>query len=107
MPLSCVEAQNALHHLQSLETEFNQTLSAAAEAKDEDSANESITKAKSLKSVIEREMAALREQLPFRLERDLNLKEQYESQIHLLKTTGFLERLQSGQEGIKAINGQE
>ena len=61
MPLSCVEAQNALQRLQSLETEFNQTLSAAAEAKDEDSANEAITKAKALKQTIEREMAALRE----------------------------------------------
>ena len=61
MPLSCVEAQNALHHLQSLEQEFNQTLSAAAKAPDQESARQAITKAKALKQTIEREMAALRE----------------------------------------------
>ena len=64
MPLSCVEAQNALHHLQSLEQEFNQTLSAAAKAPDQESARQAITKAKALKQTIEREVAALREQLP-------------------------------------------
>lgn len=40
------------------------------------------------------------------LEKELRLHEQYESQKHILKTTGILETLPSGQEGITGIDGQ-
>lgn len=101
MPLSCAAAKAALHRLQSLEAEFNETLSAAATAKDEESANKAIAKAKDLKQTIERAIAALREQLPPRLERELNLREQYEEQINILRLNNLLERLPSGKEGFR------
>ena len=60
----CQELRADLQALKSLAEEFNQTLSAAAKATDQESARQAITKAKALKQTIEREIAALREQLP-------------------------------------------
>ena len=60
----CQELRADLQALKSLAEEFNQTLSAAAKAPDQESARQAITKAKALKQTIEREIAALREQLP-------------------------------------------
>lgn len=41
------------------------------------------------------------------LEKELQLKEQYESQQQILKTTGILEMLSNGQKGITGIDGKE
>ena len=95
---SCSELQADLAALKALGAEFDRALSAAAKAPDQESARQAITKAKALKQTIERSIAALREQLSPRLERELNLREQYDKQRALWEGLG-LSRLE-------AINGQ-
>lgn len=67
-----------------------------------------LTKAKELQAELERKRNVLQEKLwPFEKLPQKELKEQYESQKEILARAGVLEKLSSGDLGIKAIDNQE
>jgi hypothetical protein len=95
----CEQLKQEYNNLKSLKQEFDLEYEKAVETRN-------TARAKELKIEIERKMAELSEKLhPF--ERVLNLREQYESQREILQRTGILEKLSSGEMGIKGIDGKE
>jgi hypothetical protein len=96
---SCNEAQSALAEIKSLKGEFERAYAEAIRTGD-------LRESKELRSRIEQKMIFLREAV-FPLERELNLKTQYESQKATLESAGILERLTSGEMGITCIDGKE
>lgn len=96
---SCSEAQSALGEIQSLKADFDHAYGEAIRTGD-------LARARELRSLIERKMVSLREAV-FPLERELNLKGQYESQRTILEEAGILERLSSGEMGVNGIDGKE
>ena len=66
-----------------------------------------LTETKRLKVELEIELAKVSEKLVSPLERALNLKEQYESQVKILEDTGILQELKNGSLGIIDIEGNE
>ena len=99
MPNKHEQLNKELKHLKTLKTEFEKELDAARETKD-------TTRARELKTQLERETAELEEKVnPF--ERILNLEEQYKSQRDILERTGVIGELSDGELGIKAIDNEE
>jgi hypothetical protein len=92
--LSCNEAQTALAEIQSLKTEFDRVLEDAIRTGE-------LTRARALRSGLESRMRELRESLISPVERKLDVKHQYESQRRVLESAGILERLPSGEQGIR------
>jgi hypothetical protein len=68
---------------------------------------ELINKIKSLKTEINSNINIISEKLVSKLEKELNLKEQYNSQIEILKNTGLIEKLSNGQYGLIGIDNKE
>ena len=101
--LSCSEAQSALTEIKSLKGDFDRAYAEAIRTGN-------LAHAKELRSLIEQKVVSLREAV-FPLERELNLKNQYESQKGILASAGILERFPSpeGKEalGIHGIDGKE
>jgi hypothetical protein len=97
--LSCNEAQTALAEIKSLKTEFDRALENAIRTGE-------LERARTLRSGLESRMRELREGLISPVERKLDLKRQYESQRQVLDTAGILDRLPSGEHGIRGIDGK-
>jgi len=96
---SCNEAQSALAEIKSLKGDFERAYAEAIRTGD-------LAHANGLRSLIEQKVISLREAV-FPLERELNLKSQYESQKIILEKAGILEHLPSGEMGINGIDGKE
>jgi hypothetical protein len=92
--LFCNEAQTALAEIKSLKTEFDRVLEDAIRTGE-------LERARTLRSDLESRMRELRESLVSPVERKLDLKRQYESQRRVLESAGILERLPSGEQGIR------
>lgn len=104
MPIreECQQIQNDFESLKSLRDEFARELDEAVKTGE----IEKIEKAEKLKTEIEAKLASLKEQVN-PLERILHVREQYEKQRNILEQTGVLERLSSGEMGIRGIDGKE
>jgi hypothetical protein len=66
-----------------------------------------INKIKSLKAEINFNINIISEKMMSELEKELNLKEQYNSQIKILINTGLIEKLSNGQYGLIGIDNKE
>ena len=86
-----------LNALESLQTVFDQQLESGK-----------LDEALKTKQELEKGMKALQERVnPLKIEGITDLPEQYEKQKELLKQSGLLETISTGEIGIKAVNGQE
>lgn len=92
--LSCNEAQTALAEINSLKTEFDRALEDVIKTGE-------LERARTLRSGLESRMRELRESFISPVERKLDVKHQYESQRRVLESAGILERLPSGEQGIR------
>jgi hypothetical protein len=68
---------------------------------------ELINKIKSLKTEINSNINIISEKLISKLEKEFNLKEQYNSQIEILTNNGLIEKLSNGQYGLIGIDNKE
>ncbi|MEK7097398.1 MAG: hypothetical protein AAB906_00955, partial [Patescibacteria group bacterium] len=99
--ITCPQLQSDLAQLKSLQQEFNLALDKGREAGD-------LKLAQTLKAQIEQKMASLKEKLwPFQELPKPELEKQYQSQKEIFQKTGILERLSTGELGIKGIDNQE
>lgn len=97
----CEQLELELKGIKSLKAEFDLEYQKALETGN-------LEKVKKLKAELEQKGDALREKLwPFEFLPSKELKEQYESQRAILIKAGILEKLSSGELGIKAIDGKE
>lgn len=92
--LSCNEAQSALAEIKSLKTEFERVLEDAIQTGE-------LERARTLRSGLESRVRELREILISPVERKLDVKHQYESQRRILESADILQRLPSGEQGIR------
>ncbi len=101
MPSQCEQIKKELEDLKTLKKEFDLERQEAAETKN-------LVKAKELKVELEQKRDALSEKLwPFENLPQKELKKQYESQKEILEQVGMLEKLSTGEMGIKAIDNKE
>lgn len=98
-PQECNQLRAELSALETLKAEFNAAYEEAVITGD-------LAQVRVLKIELQQKIAELREKLN-PLERLLFLREQYEQQRAILENTGVLERLASGELGIKGIDGKE
>jgi hypothetical protein len=68
---------------------------------------ELINKIESLKTEINSNINIISEKLVSKLEKEFNLKEQYNSQIEILTNTGLIEKLSNGQYGLIGIDSKK
>lgn len=88
-----------------LEQEYQQ-LEADKARFDEAMKVQNVAEAKRLQQVLDAQIATLSEKLN-PLERKLELKKQYEAQVGILQKTGLIEKLSTGNFGLRGIDGQE
>jgi len=97
----CEQFKQEYDHLKTLQQEFKLEYQKAVKTG-------KLEKAQSLKKEMEEKMASLEKKLwPFEHLSRKELKEQYESQKQILEKTGILEKLSSGEMGIKGIDNHE
>ena len=101
MPSQCEKIKQEYENLKTLKSEFDLEYQKAVETGN-------LTKAKELKTELEQKRNALSEKLwPFETLPQKELKEQYESQKEILERVGILEKLSTGEIGIKGIDNKE
>ena len=101
MTNSCPQLRSDLKEIKSLQQEFNSAFERAKETGD-------LKPAQALKAEIEQKMAELKEKLwPFKELPKQELAKQYQSQKEIFQRIGLLERLSTGDLGLKAIDNQE
>lgn len=98
-PEECQVIYQELATLETLKNEFDSAYEQAVKTGE-------LETARTLKAEIQTKLEALKEKLN-PLETLLALKEQYQSQRDILERVGVLERLSSGELGIKGIDNQE
>ncbi|TSC92497.1 MAG: Uncharacterized protein CEN89_676, partial [Candidatus Berkelbacteria bacterium Licking1014_7] len=97
----CEQLRQEYEAIQSLKAEFDLAHQEAIKT-------ENLEKARELKSRIESRISSLREKLwPFEALTKKELQEQYESQRAIFERSGILEKLSTGEMGIKAIDSRE
>ena len=98
---SCPQLRSDLERIKSLQQEFEAAFERAKETGD-------LKPVQALKARIEQKMAELKEKLwPFKELSRQELERQYQSQKEIFQRTGILERLSTGDLGLKAIDNQE
>lgn len=101
--LTCEEAKKGLEKLQTLERELSSSLEyATSGAQNAEEARQALGRASELRLQIEEGIQTMKETLN-PLEREFQLKDQYEKQVQVLRTAGLLEQLKNGKEGIRTI----
>ncbi len=101
MPGQCEKIRKEYENLKTLKGEFDLEMEKAAETKE-------LEKAKELKAKLEQKRDALAEKLwPFEALTQKEMKEQYENQKEILERVGILEKLSTGEMGIKGIDNKE
>jgi len=101
MPSQCEKIKQEYKNLKTLKSEFDLEYQRAVETGN-------LERAKELKAELEQKRDALREKLwPFEALTQKELKEQYESQKEILERVGILEKLSTGEMGIKGIDNKE
>jgi hypothetical protein len=99
MSSQCEKIREEYENLKTLKKEFDLELEKAIETGE-------LKKARDMKQELMLKMKELSEKVnPF--ERILKFKKQYESQKNILEKTGILEKLSTGEMGIKAIDNKE
>ncbi len=101
MPIQCEKIKKELEDLKTLQKEFDLEHQEATKTGN-------LVKAKELKVELEQKRDALSEKLwPFENLPQKELKKQYENQKEMLEQVGMLEKLSTGEMGIKAIDNKE
>lgn len=99
--INCEQLKKEYKDIKSLKQEFDLAYQKAVETGE-------LEKARELKNRIELQMNSLREKLwPFENLPQKEFQEQYKSQKEILEKIGILEKLSSGEMGIKGIDGKE
>ncbi|MDP1722662.1 MAG: hypothetical protein Q8L37_05625, partial [Candidatus Gottesmanbacteria bacterium] len=89
----------ALAEIKSLKTEFDRAFEDAIRTGE-------LERVRTLRSDLESRLRELREGLISPVEKELDLKRQYESERRVLEGAGILEQLPSGEQGIRGIDGK-
>ena len=101
MPSECKKVRQEYENLKTLKSEFDLELEKARETGN-------LFKAKELKAKLEQKRNALSEKLwTFESLPQKELKEQYEDQKEILERVGILEKLSTGEIGIRGIDNKE
>jgi len=98
--VNCRSLKAKLNHLRELQALFNQAFEEAIRSGN-------LEEARALRKQIEQEIKELRSEMITPLERELHLKEQYESQLRILENTSVIETLSTGEKGITGIDNKE
>jgi len=109
MANQCEKMRKEYEDLKTLKSEFDLELEKATTgAETPEQAKKALDKAKELKIELEKKRDALREKLwPFESLPQKEIKEQYKSQKEIMERTGILEKLSTGEMGIKGIDNKE
>lgn len=109
MPSQCEKIKQEYKNLKTLEAEFDLAYEkATTRAATPAEAATALKRAKELKAELEQKRDALQEKLwPFESLPRKEFKEQYESRKEILQRVGLLEKLSSGEIGIKGIDNRE
>jgi len=103
MPNQCEKIRKEYENLKTLKAEFDLEYQ-----KQKAVETRNLSKTKELKAELEQKRDALAEKLwPFENLPQKELREQYESQKEIMERNGILEKLSTGELGIKAIDNQE
>ena len=101
MPNTCQQIKQEYQDLKTLKKEFDLEYTKALKTGN-------LNKARILKTRLEQKRDALTEKIwPFEAMPQKELKQQYDSQLEIMKRVGILEKLSNGKIGIKAIDNQE